>query len=87
MYGKENIAMVLKRRRLKWAGKWVRKGDHSIATGEEGIRRPIWRSRTNWESIITKDVQEAGFAGNWKKAAKNAKEWDQMIKQMTEKHS
>jgi hypothetical protein len=60
LYPLPNIVLVVKSRRMRWAGHAVRLGEerevHRVLEG----KRPLGRPRHRWEDIIKMDLQEVG---------------------------
>ena len=67
MYCLPNTVMVIKSRRLGWAGHIARmeKGRcaFKILTGKPTGKIPLWRPRRRWEDNIRMDLKEIGI--NW----------------------
>ena len=66
LYRSPNIVMVIKSRRLRWAGHVARMEEgrraFKIVTG----KRPLGRPRCRWEDNISMDLEEIGInEGNW----------------------
>jgi hypothetical protein len=63
-------SVVVKSRRMRWAGHVARMGEkigaYRILVGSPEGRRPLGRPRCRWEDNIKMDLQEAGWVGmNW----------------------
>ena len=62
--------MVIKSRRLRWAGHFARmeegRSAFKILTGKPTGKRPLGRSRRRWDDNIRMYLEEIGInAGNW----------------------
>ena len=58
------IYMVIKSRRVRWAGHVARMGEergvYSVLVGKPEVRRPLGRPRRRWVDNIRMDLQEVG---------------------------
>jgi hypothetical protein len=69
-YSSPGIVMVIKARRMRWAGHVARMGEVrgacNILVGRPEGRRPLGRPRHRWEDNIKMDLREIGFGDvNW----------------------
>jgi hypothetical protein len=65
LYSSPTIILVIKSRRMRWAGLVARMGEgigayRSLVGRPEG-RRPLGRPRHRWEDNIKMDLQEVGW--------------------------
>jgi hypothetical protein len=71
--------MVIKARRMRWAGHVARMGElrgaYNILVGKPEVRRPLGRSRRRWEDIKM-DLREVGFGDvDWIHLAQDRDRW------------
>ena len=76
--------MVIKSRRLRWAGHVARMEEDRIAfkilTGKPTGRRPLGKPRRRWEDNIRMDLEEIGInAGNWVDSAQDKDYWRALV--------
>jgi hypothetical protein len=64
LYSLPNIVLVVKSRRMRWAGHVARMGEdrrvHWVLVGKPEGKRPLGRPKCRWEYNIKMDLQEAG---------------------------
>jgi hypothetical protein len=64
LYSLPNIVLVVKSRRMRWAGHVVRMGEdrgvHRVLVRKPEGKRPLGRPRCRWEDNIKMDLQEVG---------------------------
>jgi len=64
LYSSPNIVLVIKSRRMKWAGHVARMGEdrgvYRVLVGKPEGRRPLGRPRRRWVNNIRMDLQEVG---------------------------
>jgi len=64
LYSLPNIVLVIKSRRMRWAGHVARMGEvrgvHRVLVGKPEGKRPSGRSRRRWEDNIKMDLEEVG---------------------------
>jgi hypothetical protein len=70
LYSSTNIVMVIKSRRMWWAGHVARmgkgRGIYRVLVGKPEGKRPLGRPRRRWEDNIKLDLREIGIDGaNW----------------------
>jgi hypothetical protein len=69
LYYLSNIVLVVKSRRMRWAGHVARMGEergvHSVSVGKPEGKRPLGRPRRKWEDNIKMDFQKVGGLGGW----------------------
>ena len=68
--------MVIKSRRLRWAGHVARmeegRSTFKILTGKPTGKRPLGKPRRRWEDNIRMDLEEIGInTGNWVDSAQD----------------
>jgi hypothetical protein len=67
LYSSPNIILVIKSRRLRWAGHVARmgkrRGAYRASVGKPEGRRPLGRPRRRWEDNIKMDLRETGCGG------------------------
>jgi hypothetical protein len=65
LYRSRNIVMVVKSRRLRWAGHVVRieegRSASKMLTGKATGKRPLGRPRSRWEDNIRMELKEIGI--------------------------
>ena len=74
LYCSPNIVLVIKSRRMRWAGHVARmgkaRGVHRVLVGKPEGKRPLGRPRHRWEDNIKMDIQEVGGGrGDWMELA------------------
>jgi len=80
LYCSPNILLVIKSRRIRWAGQVARMGEgrgmyRFLVWKPEG-KRPLGRPRHRWEDNIKMDLQEVGCVGmDWIELALNRDRW------------
>jgi hypothetical protein len=72
--------MVIKSRRMKWAGHVARMGKgrsvYGVLVGRPKGKRPLGRSRRRWEDNIKLDLMDIGIDGaNWIQLAQDRVQW------------
>ena len=64
LYSLPNIVLVVKLRRMRWAGHVAHMGEgrgvHRVLVGKPEGKRPLGRPRHRWEANIKMDRQEVG---------------------------
>ena len=64
LYSSPNIALVIKSRRMRWAGHVARMGEergaYRVLVGKLEGKRPLVRPRRRWVDNIGMDLQEVG---------------------------
>jgi hypothetical protein len=64
LYSLPNIVLVIKSRRLRWAGHVVRMGEgrgvERVLVGKPEGKRPLGRPRRRWEDNVRMDLQKVG---------------------------
>jgi len=67
LYSSPNKILVIKSRRVRWAGHvalWGEKRDaYRVLVRKPEGKRPLVRPRPRWEDIIKMDLQEVGWEG------------------------
>ena len=80
LYTSHNVVLVMKLRRIKWAGHVARMGDrrdvYRILVGKAEGKRPLGRPRRRWENNIKMDLQEMGCGGmDWIDLTQDRNRW------------
>jgi len=80
LYSSPNIILVIKSRRLRWAGHIVRMGERRdvcrVLVGKPERKRPLGSPRRKWEDNIKIDLQEVGCGGmDWIDLAQDRDRW------------
>ena len=64
LYSSPNIVLVIKSRRMRWAGRVASMGEergvYRVLVGKPEGRRPLGRPRRRWEDTIRMGLQEVG---------------------------
>jgi hypothetical protein len=67
LYSSQNIVMVIKSRRMRWAGHVSRMGEgrgvYRVLVGRPEGKRPLGRPGRSWENNIKMDLREIGIDG------------------------
>jgi hypothetical protein len=76
LYSSPNIVLVVKSRRMRWAGHVARMGDdrevHWVLVGKPEGKRPLERPRRRWEDNIKMALQGVGGGrGDWMELAQD----------------
>jgi hypothetical protein len=80
LYSSLNIVMVIKSRRMGWAGHVARMGDgkgvYRVLVGRPEGKRSLGRPRCRWMDNIKLDLREVGIdEANWIQLALNMIQW------------
>jgi hypothetical protein len=80
LYSSPNIVMVIKSRRMRWAGHMARMGEgrgvYWVLVGRPEGKRPLGRPRCRWEDNIKTDFREREIDGaNWIQLAQDRVQW------------
>jgi len=80
LYSSPNIILVIKSRRLRWAGHIARMGERRdvcrVLVGKPERKRPLGSPRRKWEDNIKIDLQEVGCGGmDWIDLAQDRDRW------------
>jgi hypothetical protein len=72
--------MVIKSRRMRWAGLVARMGEgrgvYRVLVGRPEGKRPLGRPRRRWENNIKMDLRELEIDGaNWIRLAQDRVQW------------
>ena len=69
LYSSPNIVLVIKSRRMRWAGNVVHmgvgRGAHRVLVGKPEGKRPLGKPRRRWVDNIRMDLQEVGCGLDW----------------------
>jgi hypothetical protein len=84
LYSSPNIVMVIKSRRMRWAGHVARMGEgrgfYRVLVGRPKCKRPVGRPRRKWEDNIKMDLREIGIDGaNWIRLAQDRVQWGAFV--------
>ena len=84
MYSLPNIVLVVKSRRMRWAGHEARMGEgrdvHRVLVGKPVGKRPLGRPRRRWEDNIKMDLQEVGGScGDWMELSQDRNRWRALV--------
>jgi hypothetical protein len=64
LYSSPNIVLVVKSRRMRWAGHVAHMGEergvHRVLVGKPEGKRPLCKPRRRWEDNIKMELQEVG---------------------------
>jgi hypothetical protein len=80
LYSSQNIARVIKSRKMRWAGHVARMGEgrgvYRVLVGRPEGKRPLVRPRRRGEDNIKMDFKEIGINGaNWIQLAQERVHW------------
>jgi hypothetical protein len=80
LYSSPNDVMVIKSRRIRWAGHVARMGEgrgaYRVLVGRSEGKRPLGRPRRRWEYNIKMDLREIWIDGeNWIQMAQHRVQW------------
>jgi hypothetical protein len=74
LYSSPNIVMVIKSRRMRWAGHG--RSVYRVLVGRPEYKRPLGRLRCKWEDNINMDFREIGIDGaNWIQLTQDRVQW------------
>ena len=84
LYSLPNNVLVVKSRRMRWAGHVARMGEergvHRILVGKPEVKIPLRRPRRRWEDNIKIDLQEVGGScGDWMELAQDRDRWRALV--------
>jgi hypothetical protein len=84
LYSSQNIILVIKSRRMGWAGHVARMGEgrgaYRILVGRPEGRRSLGRPKCRWEDNIKMDLQELGWGGmDWIDMAQDRDRWQALV--------
>jgi hypothetical protein len=76
--------MVVKSRRMRWAGHVARMGEergvHRVLVGKPEGKRPLGTPKRRWEDNIKMNVQEVGGGrGDWMELAQDRDRWRALV--------
>ena len=84
LYSSPNIVLVIKSRRMRWAGHVVRIGEERVVyralVGKPEGKRPLGRPRRRWVDNIRMDLQEVecGYM-DWTGLAQDRDRWRTLV--------
>ena len=84
LYSLPNFVLVVKSRRMRWAGHVARmsegRGVHRVLVGKPEGKRPMGRPRRRWEDNIKMELQEVrrGFE-DWVELAQDRDRWRALV--------
>jgi len=84
MYSSPNNVLVIKSRRMRWAGHVERKGErrgvYRVLVGKPEGRSPLGRTRRRWGDNINMDLQEVGSGCiDWIDLAQDRDRWRALV--------
>ena len=84
LYSLPSIVLVVKSRRMRWAGHLARMGEgrsvHRVLVGKPEGKRPLGRPRRRWEDNIKMELQErGGGCGDWRELAQDRDRWRALV--------
>ena len=84
LYSSPNIVLVIKSRRMRWAGHVARmeegRGVHKVLVGKPEGKRALGRPRRRWEDNIKMDLEEVGRGcGDWMGLAQDRDRWRALV--------
>jgi hypothetical protein len=85
LYSLTNIVVVVvKSRRMRWAGHVARMGEerrvHRLLVGKPEGKRPLGRPRRRWEDNMKMGVEKVGGCrGDWKELAQDRDRWRALV--------
>jgi hypothetical protein len=84
LYSLHNIVLVVKSRRMRWAGNVARmgedKGVHRVLVGKPEGKRPLEGPRHRWEDNIKMDLQGVGGGcGDWMELVQQRDRWRALV--------
>jgi hypothetical protein len=84
LYSSPSIIMVIKARRMRWAGHMARMGEvrgaYNILVGRSEGMRPLGRPRRRWEDNIKMDIRETEFEDvDWILLAQDRDRWQALV--------
>jgi len=84
LYSLPNIVLVIKSRRMRWAGHVARMGEgrwvQRVLMGKPEGKRPLGRPRRRWEDNIKIDLKEVGGGcGDWMELAQDRDSWRALV--------
>ena len=81
-YSLPNIVLVVKSRRMRWAGHVACMGGgvHRVLVGKPEGKRPLGRPRRRWENNNKMDLQEEeGGCEDWMELAQDRDRWRALV--------
>ena len=85
LYSPPNIVLMIKSRRMRWAGYVTcmgeRRGVYRVLVGKPEGKRPFGRPRCRWGNYIKMDNQEVGCGSmDWIELAQDRDRWRALVK-------
>jgi transcription termination factor 2 len=80
LYSSRNIVMVIKSRRIRWAGHVARmeegRGIYSVLVGRPEFKRPLGRPSHKWDDNIKVDLRQTEIEGaKWIQLPQDRVQW------------
>ena len=84
LYSSLNIVLVIKWKKIRWAGQVARMGERTgvyrILVGKPEGKRPLGKPRRRWEDNIKMDLQEVGCGGmDWIELPQDRGRWRTLV--------
>jgi hypothetical protein len=84
LYTSPDIIMVIKSRKMRWAGHVVQMGEmrnaYNILVGKSEVKRPFGIPRLRWEDNIKMDLKEIGWEGvDWIHQVQDRVQWQALM--------
>jgi hypothetical protein len=84
LYSSPSIIIIIKSRRMRWAGNVARKGEkrnaYALFLGKPEGKRPLGRPRLRWIDNIKMDLVEIGLSGlDWICLSRDRDRWRALL--------